>query len=192
MPVERFSHVGLSATFLCCLLWGLAACEAERSPPASDIVAPRTDLVQWLFAPTPMESAALDSLLAAVHVRYSPARAVLSGQVVRLSTRTDDQRFLLTASVRETPSAADSVKLFLLTLDTVSEPAPMSIVDLPNRFMVTTIRDLDDDGLTDVTYCVWEGPAGSEGIPRAIGYRHGQWYHISDVSLPGCGLLPAP
>jgi len=192
MSITRISCVNQRWTASCCMLLAIVACQEERATPAADTESPQTDLVQWLFIPSPEERRALDSLLGVLHARYSPARPLLSGQIDTLPGESSHRRYLLIAPVRGAADTVDSIKLFILTLQTLSEPSPTSIVDHPNRFAVTSVTDLDDDGLADVAYCTWEGSPGTEGTPQAIGYRDGRWYEIGDASVPECGPLPAP
>lgn len=177
----------------CSVVVIIGSCGTEQPVPSSSHASAgaASDRVQWLFTPTAQERTTLDSLLRVVRYRYSPSGQPLSGQLDTLAADGGiERRYLLVTSMETQSGGTDVVKLFVLTREVVSAPSPMSIVDQPNRFAVTSMTDLDRDGLADVAFCTWEGRPGMEGTPRAIGYRDGRWYEIRRARIPWCGPLP--
>lgn len=182
---------------ICCASAAAGACASEQSSTESSQIQgqQKPDLVQWLFLPTTEERHSLDSLLRHVDARYSRTDVPLRGQIDTLpATQTAgvNRRYLYIGPFASSTGSAESVKLFVLTRESVSEASPMSIVDHPNRFAVTATRDLDADGLADIAYCTWTGLPGTQGTASAVGYRDGGWYFITGTTLPECGLLPSP
>lgn len=170
-----------------------AACQRESSPADTERgQGSSTELVQWLFRPSPLERDAIDSVLGTIREQYYPQGSLLDGQLDTLPSVGPTREYLLIASIPAREGTAEIVRLFILSPPSASAPSPMLIEDRPNRFAVTEITDLDGDGHADVAYCIWTGEFGDAGTPMAVGYAEDEWYEVHAAQLPECGPLPAP
>ncbi len=189
--------VAAIATFLACRKEEAAvrvsdsASEVTASADTSRGTPQATSLIQWMFRPTVRERAILDSLLQTIATRYISNGKPLDGEIHRYATDTTGDRYIVVASIPGTSEPGDrpQLKFFILGISPprVSAPSAPGISDALDHFAVSKIEDYDSDGNADLAYCIWDGPRGTPGTPRGIGYRDSSWYAISaTTAFPRC------
>jgi hypothetical protein len=68
----------------------------------------------------------------------------------------------------------------------------ISIQGSLERFYLSEIKDVDDDGLLDVVYCVWAGSTDSAGVAKAVGFQRRRWYSVKPPVSLLCGAREEP
>lgn len=128
-----------------------------------------------------------DSLVRDLALRLGTDVTALDGQLYRFGGTRASPRLLLEAEHPEGENGA-GVVLFVLSKDlpeNLTSPYETGVVYDERNFEPLSVRDLDDDGLPDFTYCVF----AKDGTSRETSVANvgGQW-RVLDVDAPAsCG-----